>query len=133
LAGCAKVREEHDAIVESLPSDELGEQARRELNNRKTCRAMVCTDANETYKPENLPGCELNIDMCINEVNVGGHVVDTGIVQNCDKGGKDGKGEANDEEMTRMRKALTLGGGITGIMSSLISFVLIVVIVFMVL
>jgi len=134
LAGCAKVREEHDAIVESLPSDELGEQARRELNNRKTCRAMVCTDANETYKPENLPGCELNIDMCINEVNVGGHVVDTGIVQNCDKGEKGGKGgKGNDEELKGIRKALTIGGGVTGAISSSMCLLIIIVLVFVVL
>lgn len=87
-AGCAKVAEEHDAILESLPSDKLGEQARRELNNRKTCRANICTGAR--FIPQNLPGCDLKIDMCIQEVKVAGHAVDTGINMNCDKEGKGG-------------------------------------------
>jgi hypothetical protein len=94
-AGCAKVAEEHDAIIESLPSNKLGEQARRELNNRKTCRANICTGSR--FIPQNLPGCDLKIDMCIQEVNVAGHAVDTGINMNCDKEEKGGKGEGGSE------------------------------------
>ena len=30
--------------------------------------------------------CDLNIEMCVQEVNVGGHVVDTGITMKCEKG-----------------------------------------------
>lgn len=80
-AGCAKMKEEHDAIINSLPADKLGEQARRELNNRKTCRALVCSG--DKFIPQNLPGCELDISMCIQDVSIAGHAVDTGINIEC--------------------------------------------------
>jgi len=98
-AGCAKVKEEHDAILTSLPKDKLGEQARRELNNRKTCRANICAGS-QKYIPANLPGCKLDISMCIQDVSIGGHAVDTGIDVECsiDKEGNVSKSNKEEKE-----------------------------------
>ena len=109
-AGCTKVMEEHNAIIDSLPPSKIGTQALKGLNVRKNCRAGVCNGT--VFRPSNLNDCDLNIDLCIQEVNVAGHVVDTGINMKCEKkdieeGG--GKGEVDREEteteqLERLRK-----------------------------
>jgi hypothetical protein len=100
-AGCAKMQEEHDAIIKSLPEDKIGEQARRALNNRKTCRALVCSG--DKFIPQNLPGCELNISMCIQDVTIGGHAVDTGINIECNID------EKNQNEITKGKERIEKG------------------------
>ena len=109
-AGCDKVMQEHDAIIKSLPSSQVGTQALKALNTRKNCRAGVCNGS--VFRPSNLQGCDLNIEMCVQEVTVGGSVVDSGITMKCEKGDVTkggGKGtvernETREQQLERLRK-----------------------------
>jgi len=109
-AGCTKVMAEHDAIIKSLPSSQVGTQALKALNARKNCRAGVCNGT--VFKPSQMNDCDLNIEMCVQEVNVGGHVVDTGITMKCEKGDVTkggGKGtvernETREQQLKRLRE-----------------------------
>lgn len=133
-AGCANVKEEHDAIMESLPEDKLGEQARRELNNRKTCRANICTGT-QKYIPENLPGCELDISMCIPEVKIRGNLVDVGINVQCgdeyDSAGNQGSGSGASNKKNKddyAKTMLKIGGPVVAVNSISITCLIVLVI-----
>jgi len=48
------------------------------------CRGRVCANAGDTYLPEQRPDCALNLDFCVQELNVGGHILDSEINMNCE-------------------------------------------------
>ena len=83
-AGCSTAQVEHDLIVKDLPDSRAGTMARRALEARMHCRGRVCANAGDTYLPEQRPDCALNLDFCVQELNVGGHIVDSEITMNCD-------------------------------------------------
>lgn len=83
-AGCAATQVEHDLIVKDLPDSKAGTTARHALDARKHCLGKVCANSSDTYIPEQRPDCALNLDLCIQELNVGGNLVGSGINMNCD-------------------------------------------------
>jgi len=83
-AGCSTAQMEHDLIVKDLPDSRAGTMARRALEARMHCRGRVCANAGDTYLPEQRPDCALNLDFCVQELNVGGHILDSEINMKCE-------------------------------------------------
>ena len=91
-AGCEGVKTEHDRLLADIPSDQLTGSVRQQFEERMHCRNNVCK-ITDGFKPEGSDACEMNLQLCIQDVKVAGHLVDSGIdvtcnnTQNIDKGG----------------------------------------------
>jgi len=129
-AGCTTVNTAHKALIDDIPDDSLSGGTRRQLEERKHCRAKIC-DRPESWQPPNvMDNCDLNLQVCIQDVKVAGHLVDSGIEVKCDNtqnvggsnemdmhGGSRHQGKPGYKPSSNRRKKLMLGGGI-GVTSS---------------
>lgn len=101
-AGCSTAQLEHDLIVKDLPDSRAGTMARRALEARMHCRGRVCNNPGDTYLPEQRPDCALNLDFCVQELNIGGHLVDSEVTMNCeieqDAGQQEGEIDQKEKE-----------------------------------
>lgn len=127
--GCSTTQVEHDLIVKDLPDSKSGTLARHALDARKHCLGRVCANSSDTYIPEQRPDCALNLDFCIQEVNIGGNLVGSGIEMDCSiqqgggqQDGETSQGPAEAPEDTikdyEEKKLLTYGAGGTTVLSS---------------
>lgn len=83
-AGCTTVNASHNALINDIPEDALSGGTRQQLKERKHCRAKIC-DRPESWQPPNvMDNCNLNLQVCIQDVKVAGHLVDSGIEIKCD-------------------------------------------------
>jgi len=82
LAGCQGVKAQHDELLKDIPDDQLTGTVRQQFEERMHCRNNVCktTDA---FKPEGSDKCEMNLQLCIQDVKVAGHLVESGISVVC--------------------------------------------------
>jgi hypothetical protein len=138
-AGCSTTQVEHDMIVKDLPDNRSGTLARHALDARKHCLGKVCANSSDTYIPDQRPDCALNLDFCIQEVNVGGNLVGSGIEMDCsiqqDGGQQDGETSQGPTEAPEdtikdyeEKKLLTYGAGGTTVLSSFLSCICILII-----
>lgn len=134
-AGCSTTQVEHDLIVKDLPDSKSGTLARHALDARKHCLGKVCANSSDTFIPDQRPDCALNLDFCIQEVNVGGNLVGSGIEMDCsiqqDGGQQDGEtsqGPVEVPEDYEEKKLLTYGAGGTTFLSSSVSCICILII-----
>lgn len=86
-AGCAEATQEYEEIIADLPDDSNGQFVRRELQGRMHCRAKVCASERDTYLPKERPDCKM--DVCLQNLNVGGHLTDADVNMNCGDDTKD--------------------------------------------
>ena len=109
-AGCATVNNAHNLLINDIPSDSLSGGTRTQLEERKHCRAKICDNPDVWQPPNVMDNCNLNLQVCIQDVKVAGHLVDSGIEVKCDNtqnvGGSDESTEINGGSETR-----TSGGG----------------------
>jgi len=83
FAGCSGVNQKHNELLSDLP-DTLSGGARQQLEERKFCRNNVCTSGTR-FKPSGSDACEMNLQVCINDINVRGNLQDVGINVVCDQ------------------------------------------------
>ncbi|AUT19184.1 hypothetical protein DSLPV1_213 [Dishui lake phycodnavirus 1] len=129
-AGCAEVNAQISDLTSAIKSDDgAGAIARREIENRRHCWARVCSNDRDAFVPRERGDCSL--DMCIQELQTGGHLVDSDVEMNCEinenndpaafeKGLKDGEksgklpdygGRSGDEDSGGGWGGSNIGGG----------------------
>lgn len=110
-AGCAEATTEYEEIIADLPEDSNGEFVRRELQGRMHCRAKVCASERDTFLPKERPDCKM--DICLQNLNVGGHLTDADVDMNCsdDKGDTTPGGGYEDEDDDKGGLPAFFGGG----------------------
>ena len=104
FAGCDDVNRSHNELIEDIPEDSLSGGVRQQLKERKHCRAKIC-DNPDAYIPDNaMDNCALNLQVCVQDVQVRGHLIDSGInvtcnqEQNINQGGGGGGSDVNEGE-----------------------------------
>jgi len=88
FAGCSGVNQKHNELLSDLP-DTLSGGARQQLEERKFCRNNVCTSGTR-FKPSGSDACEMNLQVCIPDINIRGNLQDVGINVVCDQDMNDG-------------------------------------------
>jgi len=69
---------------------------RQQLTDRMHCRNNVCKIM-DGFKPDGADKCDLNLNLCIQDVNVAGHLVDSGVQLTCNNTMNTGSGEKDSE------------------------------------
>jgi hypothetical protein len=82
-AGCDVVNAAHEDLIADIPQESLSGGVRRQLQERKHCRAKICDDPNRHVPDGAMDNCALNLQVCIQDVDVKGHLVDSGIDITC--------------------------------------------------
>ena len=82
-AGCDLVNAAHEDLIGDIPSESLSGGVRRQLGERKHCRAKICDDPDRYVPGGAMDNCTLNLQVCVQDVKVAGHLVDSGIEVNC--------------------------------------------------
>lgn len=95
-AGCEGVKIEHKKIIDDIPPDQLSGSVKQQLTERMHCRNKVCK-ITDGFKPEGADKCDLNLNLCIQDVNVAGHLVDSGVQLTCNNTMNTGSGEKDSE------------------------------------
>ena len=142
-AGCEGVKIEHKRLIDDIPPDQLSGSVKQQLTERMHCRNNVCK-ITKGFKPDGADKCDLNLNLCIQDVNVAGHLVDSGVQLTCNNTMNVGSGEKGSEKQegegatsdggAADRKKKTLIFGATTVTSSSIScccLILIIVIILM--
>jgi len=88
FAGCSGVNQKHNELLSDLP-DTLSGGARQQLEERKFCRNNVCKSGTR-FKPSGSDACEMNLQVCIPDINIRGNLKDVGINVVCDQDMNDG-------------------------------------------
>jgi len=145
-AGCNTVKSAHDSLLADIPADQVTGTVRQQFEERMHCRANICktTDA---FKPDGSDECSMNLQLCIQDVKVAGHMVDSGITITCNNEQKTGGGDApvegeeddgggepqkdttRDTLMGIDKKTAKIGIGVTGSLSMSMCMCLLLVIV----
>ena len=107
-AGCEGVRIDHKKLIGDIPPDQLSGSVRQQLTDRMHCRNNVCKIM-DGFKPDGADKCDLNLNLCIQDVNVAGHLVDSGVQLTCNNTMNTGSGE-KDSEGTESEGAGGAGG-----------------------
>lgn len=120
-AGCEGVKAEHDKLIGDIPSDQLSGSVRQQFEERMHCRNNVCK-VTDGFKPDGADKCDMNLQLCIQDVRVAGHLVKSGINLTCNN---KQSGETTKEDASGSagggggrRKMWLIGGGSTAVMSS---------------
>ena len=130
-AGCDLVNAAHEDLIGDIPSESLSGGVRRQLEERKHCRAKICDDP-DRYVPDGaMDNCALNLQVCVQDVKVAGHLVDSGIAVNCNNGegeageaGGDSTQKENDKEQKGNNYLIFGGVGVFCCMLLLIALAL---------
>ena len=130
FAGCVGVKREHDKLIGDIPTDQMSGTVRQQFEERMHCRNNVCK-ITDGFKPDGADKCDMNLQLCIQDVDVAGHLVKSGVSLTCNNkqvtgggdtdkkidgvGGGGGGGSGN-----RRKRMLLVGGGITGLSMSVL-------------
>ena len=131
-AGCEGVKNDHKKLIGDIPPDQLSGSVRQQLTDRMHCRNNVCKIM-DGFKPDGADKCDLNLNLCIQDVNVAGHLIDSGVQLTCnnkDSEGteSEGAGATAKEDDGKKRRSLIFGAT-TATSSSISSCCLIILIV----
>ena len=97
-AGCEGVKIEHKKLLEDIPPDQLTGSVKQQLGERMYCRNNVCK-ITDGFKPDGADKCDLNLNLCIQDVDVAGHLVDSGVELTCNNTMNTGSGENGSEAL----------------------------------
>jgi len=95
-AGCEGVKNDHKKLIGDIPPDQLSGSVRQQLTDRMHCRNNVCK-ITDGFKPDGADKCDLNLNLCIQDVNVAGHLIDSGVQLTCNNTMNTGSGEKDSE------------------------------------
>ena len=136
-AGCEGVKNDHKKLIGDIPPDQLSGSVRQQLTDRMHCRNNVCK-ITDGFKPDGADKCDLNLNLCIQDVNVAGHLVDSGVQLTCNNTMNTGSGEKDSEGTesegaggTAKKRGTLILGATTTTSSSMLSCCLIILIVIM--
>lgn len=138
-AGCDGVKSEHDKLIGDIPSDQLSGTVRQQFEERMHCRNNVCK-ITDGFKPDGADKCEMNLQLCIQDVDVAGHLVKSGINLTCNNkqvtgGDSDNDGDDSDSGGgggsggSKRKRMLLIGGGFTGLSMSILCCCLILILI----
>lgn len=119
-AGCDEVNQAHDDLIEDIPDSALSGGVRQQLKERKHCRAKICDDPDRHVPEGAVDNCTLNLQVCVQDVKVAGHLVDSGIEVKCEQkqevttSGQDGETTVVSGDGTKALKQGPVGGGEDG-------------------
>ena len=110
FAGCDDVNKAHNELIEDIPEDSLSGGVRQQLKERKHCRAKICSNPDAYIPDKAMDNCALNLQVCVQDVQVAGHLVDSGIDVSCNQE-QGGSGGGDVEKSKGKRNDYAKGGG----------------------
>lgn len=110
FAGCEGVKAEHDRLLKDIPQDQLSGSVVQQFEERMYCRNNVCK-ITDGFKPDGADKCDMNLQLCIQDVKVAGHLVDSGINVTCNNKQETGGGGGGDTDITSSDEYDTDEGG----------------------
>ena len=84
-AGCDTVNQAHNDLLDDIPDSSLSGGVRQQLKERKHCRAKICDDPDRHVPEGAVDNCALNLQVCVQDVKVAGHLIDSGIEVKCEQ------------------------------------------------
>jgi len=142
-AGCEGVKVDHKKLIGDIPEDQLSGSVRQQLGDRMHCRNNVCKVTSNRFKPDGADKCDLNLNLCIQDVNIAGHLVDSGVSLTCNNtmntGGESSSDKAveeaeraEEEKSSKRKKAAIFGfSGVTSSSMCCCCVIIIIVVILM--